>query len=154
MMKLQTFNADSNLLYLIQQVTKQSSADILNYFYSTAMAIIETSLVKSTAQYPRRKLKMCYPNTAIPFQLEVWYNKYYKVDGQDTQVTCNVVFPKIQMHFNNLADIANQIAEAHLLGGKEPKIDPFEAPALRAPGGMRNLIREQKKNVRSTPANS
>jgi hypothetical protein len=92
---------------------------------------------------------MFYPGTAVPFSLEVWYNKYNKMDGEPTHVTCNVVFPKVQQHFNNLADIANQIAEAHLLGEAEPKIDPFECSALRAPGGMRNLIKEQKKNVRA-----
>lgn len=149
-MKLTDFNADNNLLYLIQQVTQQSSADILNYFYCTAVDIMNTSLKKSTADYPRRKLSMFYPGTAIPFTLQVSYNKWQKPDkGDNWPVTCTIVFPKAQARFNNLANIANEIAEAHLLGGAEPKLEPFERPPLRAPGGMRNLIKEQKKNVRA-----
>lgn len=141
-MQINQIRADASLLYAIQRTTKESSADILSYFYKI-ISELHQSAQKSQARVPNRKIKSMYPNTGIPYQMEVYLN------GRDEQGNYNknsvqvyITFPKNQMFIDNLDTLMKDIAETSLLGGELPKVSDFSPPELRAPRGKKHLINE------------
>src|SRR5581483_9269708 len=130
-MKLERFTADGTLLYAIQQYTKEPSADILAYFQRLTLELVE-SLKKSQAQFPTRKLVAMYPSTSIPFSVEVQCDRNFK------SLFVHICFPKKTTYLEGIDKIANEVAEAVLLGGPIPFVEPFRAPYLKAPRGKKH----------------
>ena len=136
-MKIHDLDADGSLLYAIQQSTKQSSADILVYFQHLTKELIN-SLKNSKGRHKKRRLVSFYPSTGIAFQLDVDCWTYH---GEET-VHLSLEFPKLYMRVEGLGRLANELAEAELLGSALPNIPSFRAPELKAPRGKRYLINE------------
>jgi mRNA-degrading endonuclease HigB of HigAB toxin-antitoxin module len=138
--QINQIRADASLLYAIQRTTKESSADILSYFYKIIDELHQSAL-KSQARVPNRNIKSMYPNTGIPYQLEVYISSY-RTGGEKKELYVYITFPKNQMFIKNLDTLMREIAETSLLGSELPRVPDFEAPKLKAPRGKKYLINE------------
>jgi hypothetical protein len=138
-MKINNVRADASLMYAIQRTTKQSSADILSYFYKIIVELHDAAK-KSQARIPKRNIKSMYPETGIPYQLEIYVGGYGSENKSD--VSAYITFPKNQMHIENLDVLMREVAEMSLLGGDIPKVPDFQPPAFKAPRGKKHLINE------------
>jgi len=138
-MRINNVRADASLMYAIQRTTKQSSADILSYFYKIICELNDAAK-SSTAQVPRRNIKSLYPDTGIPYQLEIFLGGYGS--ESKSELSAYITFPKNQMHIDNLDVLMREIAENSLLGESMPDVPSFEAPLFKAPRGKRHLINE------------
>ena len=69
------FIPDSGLMYLIQNVTKQSSDEILGFFYDFGKQVLIIGIDNMEGRNIRKHIEAIYPETAIPFKLLVKGNK-------------------------------------------------------------------------------
>lgn len=142
-MKIEAFTADENLLYAIQTTTKEPTEQVLSYFYQMATEVIKAAQY-SKSQRPYRKLTIFYPNTGIPYTIEVWGWKANYTD-KECNMRVNVFFPKSKMDYDDLGDLVEKIAEAHLLGGDLPKVEPFDKPMFKIPAKMRKFFKDDER---------
>lgn len=68
-----TYRFDKYLMYLIQDVTKKPSAEILNFFYELSRALSEESIkkVKNHQRYLKRTATDYFPDSSVPFHVLV-----------------------------------------------------------------------------------
>jgi hypothetical protein len=136
------FRPDSGLMYLIQQVTKQPTDEILGFFYDFGKQVFLEGMEKKTGRSIRKDIQAMYPNTAIPFKMLVtgYKSTYGGIVGIAGEV--EVTFPDnpTYMDTSKLIDI---IMEKTLLGGSS--LPDFEAPASRTPRMYKDLIAQVLK---------
>ena len=141
-LRIESFQADENLLYLIQVTSGQSAADILSYFHSIANEVAIGAQATKADRISRR-LTAFYPDTSIPICIGVrggW--------REHNRVWITIGFPpKKNKLYGDLAEVTSKIMEARLLGGEEPTVDPFKRPAFRFPSGTKKLFKEQIKKA-------
>lgn len=147
-LKIESFQADENLLYLVQATCNESSADILSYFYSVANEIA-VSAQTTKADKISRRLTAFYPNSTIPICINVrgaWREHH--------RVWITVGFPpKKNKVYGDLAQVIEKIVEARLLGGEEPALTPFTKPGFRFPSGTKKMFKEQIKKAKNGTSN-
>lgn len=143
--KLEQFAVDNNLMYLIQGVTKLPTQDILGYFYSMANTLTEEGLKHCKARQFKRRLDYFYPDTPIPFRLEVWSNygslPLYRTGDVTSplKVHVEVSFPKKAI-YSDVSDMVTQFTEVGLGLVEGEDLPKFDKPATRIPRGMRNKV--------------
>ncbi len=156
-----SLNMDSFLLYLIQQVTGQSSIEIVGFFsdFGRAVAQIGAEKRKGSSSRIRKDIRDFYPGTAIPFKLLVkgykqnhrsvredfidasgkpsW--KWVNIPEEHYQANISVSFPEASTHFDT-AVVDNMLLEKMLLGGDD--LPPFRQPDPRTPKMFKKLIEQ------------
>lgn len=164
-----SLNVDSFLLYLIQQVTGESSVEILGFFndFGRAVAQIGAEKRKSNTQTIRKDIRDFYPKSAIPFKLLIkghyssWRSvkeEYIDANGkvqwkwnniQDPHyfASISVSFPEASQHFDS-GVIDNMLLEKMLLGGDD--LPPFKQPDPRTPKMFKALIEQVLKKGTQT----
>jgi hypothetical protein len=67
------YKLDSCLMFLIQDVSKKPSADIINFFYELATTVCELSFKnkRATQRGFHKNIIDYFPGTSIPFNLKV-----------------------------------------------------------------------------------
>jgi hypothetical protein len=142
MFKVDYFRVDQNLMYLIQNVTKQSTADILCYFNNLALNIAEDYVSRHPTKRINKTLAWHYKDSFIPYKLEVytWYNEEINKNTlRKLYITVN--FP-IKRDCIDAAKMMDSIVEYGLnLDGSE-QLPNFEKPFTRVPAGFKKLLHE------------
>lgn len=155
-----SFITDNFLMYLIQDVTKLPTSDILGFFADLAKAVAEEGvhfMYEQGTSTMRKEIFDFFPGTSIPFSLLVegskyravwWYNpttsKYEERIDLDPIVRkgtycATAGFPD---HTSNVdqTKLADIIMEKAILGACD--MPPFEKPDPRCPKMYRDLMKE------------
>lgn len=124
-------------MYLTQQTTKQSTNEILGFFFDFGKEAVRQILpkLKSSQRSFKRSIEDFYPNTAIPFCLKVEGDITYEKELRYVSITVSFSENK---EFMNTEKIMELIMENALLGGSE--MPDFEPPAARASKGYKTLV--------------
>ena len=138
MIKIAQVRADQNLMYLIQSVTKDSTGDILTYFYNLAMQIAEQCKDKYPDKRINKTLAWHYKDTQIPYSMEMWTSPF-DIDDMVRSVYVGIRFPTKRCVID-MTEAVNRMVECGLnLEGSEP-LPNFEKPFTRVPAGFRKFI--------------
>lgn len=138
-------------MYLIQQVTKQPTAEIIGFFYDFGKQVFITGCENMTGRSIRKDIQLLYPGTAIPVKMLVKADKTYNIWNEQTKRyvsgdgysgTCEVTFPDNPIYMNT-DSIIDMIVEQQLLGGAT--LPDFEAPKSRTPKMYKDLIEQVLK---------
>ncbi len=138
---IRRFDVDSNLMYLIQNITGHSTNQILSYFYSMATSMTDHYLKKNKiARYINKQLKWHYEGyPSIPYNIQV-YSAAVK-DELSIGLYISVKFPKSTTTID-VADMVNKIVESSIgLEGSEP-MPPFDKPITKVPAGFKKFIHD------------
>lgn len=146
--KMLSFRPDAGLLYLIQQVTKKPTDEILGFFYDFGKEVFIIGVQNMAGRSIRKDIQAMYPGTAIPFKILVKGQKSHRAWNQATgqyinkdsySGTLEVTFPDnpTYMDTEKLMDV---IMEKALLGGSH--LPDFEAPKSRTPKLYKDLIEQ------------
>lgn len=144
-----TYKLDQFLMYLIQDVTKKPSAEILNFFYELATQVSQLGF-KAKKGYGGidKQIDDYFPGTSIPFHIRIkghqghnnteWdpvSRTYKQIDnGYTHSAYVEVGFPERNTYIKEdlLSEAAVAIMEKHLLGGDGLDLAPFERPEQSA----------------------
>lgn len=129
-------------MYLIQQTTKQSTNEILGFFYDFGkeIFIIGIDAMKDNQRSIRKQVEAIYPNTNIPFQILVNGSKYHgSISGY-----IEVNFPSNPSYINT-EGLLSAITEQILLGS-DAYLPDFEKPKSRTPKMYKDLIEQVLKD--------
>lgn len=149
--KMLTFRPDAGLMYLIQQTTKQSTDDILGFFYDFGKEVFIVGIknMKHNQRDIRKNIEAIYPGTCIPFHLNVEGGKHYyygaKGDDEDEHKyhgTITATFPNNPTYMDT-EKLIEMIMEKNLLGGSS--LPDFETPKSKTPRMYKDLIDEVLK---------
>lgn len=133
-------------MYLIQQVTKQSTGEILGFFYDFGRQIFIQGCITMSGRSIRKDIKAFYPGTAIPFRILVtgrrvsheWNpitNTYITKDSYSG--TLEVMFPNNATYMNT-EKLMETIFEGQVFGGCT--LPEFEAPKCKTPKMYKSFI--------------
>jgi hypothetical protein len=136
MTRIENFVVDENLMYLIQQVTGDTTEDILFYFFNLASSIIEETFAKSRARQYHRTLGWHYRSTAVPYKLEIygsWMDK--------SKIYVGVKFPQSRSDVD-VATMVNNLVERGLQLDNAESLPKFENPKTKIPQGFKRLLHD------------
>lgn len=148
--KMISFSPDNGLMYLIQNVTKQSSDEILGFFYDFGKQVLIIGIDNMEGKSIRKQIEGLYPGTVIPFKVLVkgrkqdyaWDDasrKYINLKEPAYNGHIEVTFPDNPTYLNT-EKLMELIMEKELLGGSS--LPDFEAPKSRTPKLYRELIKQ------------
>lgn len=135
------FTSDDALMYLIQDVTKLSTEEILGFFYDLGCkfaAIGFEAMEDLRTQSMRKEIIDYFPNTSIPFRMLVKGNKERYAKTQRASI--EISFPK---KFNQIdtKKLIEQVLEVSLLGAA-PTLPPFPKPKTKTPRLYKDIIKQ------------
>lgn len=149
-LKVRSFSIDKALGYLIQGITKDSTQEILTYFYGTAQFVIDDVSRTSKATYIDKNIILFYKETPITYRIRIQGSgpkarSYYDNADFQPQVSIDVTFPKDSSNFE-VAELMNAAVESGLGLTDEHNMPAFDRPNLKTPKSLRQvrLAQEQK----------
>ena len=135
-----SFRPDAGLMYLIQSVTKQNSAEIMGFFFDFGKAVLLQGVEKMEGRSIRKDIRDYYPGTAIPFKLLVEASKYGSEAVKGGSIY--VEFPDNAMYIKT-DELMTMVFERELLGSSG--VPDFEQPKSKTPKMYRELIEQVLK---------
>lgn len=140
-LKVRDYSVDRNLGYLIQQITKDSTQEILAYFYGISTFVINDLAAKSKASWLNKDIILFYKETPISYRIQIsGSGPGYRMDDEDYEpsVSISVKFPnKSEEH--EVGDLMNAVMESGLQLTDEQNMPPFEKPELKTPKCLRQV---------------
>ena len=144
-LKIDEFKVNKSLAYLIQQVTKDSTQEILAYFYGISTFVIEDVYKKSKAHYVNKDIVLFYKETAISFRLKIYCGGIQGVSTHDKKRQAIAVsFPNSE-ESQNITDLMSKVVECGLGLIEEEEMPRFEKPELKTPACLRKIRIEQNE---------
>lgn len=147
--KVRRFEVDRNLGYLIQQSTKDSTQEILTYFYGIASFVMDDILKNSKASWISKDVILYYKDTPIAFKIAL-----HGSDPRQLNVTVmiSVSFPKTSEQFS-ASDLMTSAFETGMGLTDEENMPEFGRPDLKTPKCLRDVRikqNEQRNKASST----
>lgn len=148
------YHLDQFLMYLIQDVTKRPSIEIINFFHELATQVAELGQLKKTGHGIHKKIDDYFPGTSIPFHMELEgrpnraydFNTRKYVDGETFSCLVNVGFPNRSTYIDDkvFEEIGDFLMEKALLGvevpADSPANQPFVRPEVKSPKMYKDLM--------------
>lgn len=138
--KINNFNVNSYVAYMIQQSTGDTTQEILGYFYGIAMFVGEDIAKTSKARWLSKEIVLFYKDSCIPYQIKI--DGGYPTDNIKLNVT--VGFPKKSIQ-QDVTNLMNSIVETGLGLSDDSNMPKFERPALKTPRCLRTVRLAQEK---------
>lgn len=146
------FKADKFLMYLIQDITKLSTSDILGFFADLSKEIAEEGVHYMYEQGTRsmiKKISDFFPGTSIPYHIEISGSNYAhkgesNVPVREASYIVNVCFPT-EMHPVDQVKLSDIIMEKAILGGSD--LPEFAKPDTKCPKMYRDLMKEVQSRL-------
>jgi hypothetical protein len=145
-----SYRIDAFLLHLVQENSKKTSAEILNFFHELSKQVSQIGAEKRTGRGIRKKITDYFPGTSIPFHLDVKGYPRQDYDGstrkysEEYHMHCEVEigFPDEKMYIKEQAldEIAVAIMEKALMDGEEVQMAPFIRPEIKSPKMYKKLM--------------
>lgn len=141
------FAIDKNLAFVIQQVTKESTTDILGYLYGLASYMAEDAVKNSKAMRLNKKAVLMYKDSIVPFKLDISGRYGWRRD-EEVPVFVTVSFPK-ETEYHNCETILNQLTEVGLgLSESVDDLPKFEKPRFFSPKSLKDIrIANEKRFI-------
>jgi hypothetical protein len=147
---------DKWLMYLIQETTKMSTADIMAFFSDLSAAVINLGVQKAAKKNStyrpvagmRKDIRDFFPGTSIPFKMLIkghsYTQRFYSGNGPHvTNVENNVYykcevevgFPESREYLTEeyMKNLTEAMLEHSLLGGTPVSLPAFEKPKSKTP---------------------
>ena len=142
-LKVRSFNVDKALGYLIQGITKDSTQEILTYFYGIAQFVIDDVNKTSKATYIDKNIILFYKETPITYRVRIQGSgpkarSYYDNTDFQPHVSIDVTFPKDSSSFE-VSELMNAAVEAGLGLTDEHNMPAFDRPNLKTPKSLRQV---------------
>lgn len=140
---IRLYDVDRNLGYLIQQITGDSTQEILAYFFRVAQfALVE--IRKSTkARYTQKTITLHYKYTPIPYSIKLFAGGLH----DEPRADISVKFPiKSQQH--DIKELMTSMVESGLELTDTNNLPAFERPELKTPRCLQK-VREAQNEQRS-----
>lgn len=139
MVKIDRFQVDRNIGYLIQQTTKDSTQEILGYFYGITQFVVDNINRKSKANWIAKDIVLFYKETPITYRIQIQGpGPAYNGGARDTNVNVEVTFPKTKED-HDVADLMNAVVESGLDLAEETNMPEFKRPNLKTPACLRQV---------------
>lgn len=149
-----TYRFDQFLMYLIQDVTKRPTIEIINFFHELSNQVAELGQLKRTGNGIHKKIDDYFPGTAIPFHLELEgrpnrkYNYQTRTYDSAESFMCsvNIGFPDRSTYIDDkvFEEIGDFLMEKALLGvdvpADSPANQPFVRPETRSPKMYKDIM--------------
>lgn len=141
--KIDSFTIDKSLGYLIQNLTGDSTQEILGYYYGIAQFYVDNLNEKSSARWLDKNIVLFYKETPITYRIRV------RGPGPGTyreiaNISIDVTFPKDSSEFN-VTELMTAMVESGLGLNDEQNMPMFEKPILKTPAALRKVRLEQEK---------
>lgn len=128
------FKVDNNIAYIIQQVTGDSTQEILGYFYGIATFVGEDIAKSSRASFLSKDIILYYKETAIPFKLRIHGGS----PREKVDMRVEICFPKASAIID-VTDLMNKVVESGLGLCEEEDMAKFSKPLLKSPRCLRSV---------------
>lgn len=160
-----SYKLDSFLMYLIQDVTKRPSIEIINFFHELSTQVAELGQKKRTGRGIHKKIDDYFPGTSIPFFMELegscrYSNQYDPVtrtyqtlEPKTFNCDVHVGFPDRPTYIDAkvFEEIGDFLMEKALLGVDVPADSPANAPFVRPAQRSSKMYKELMDNFAGRP---
>lgn len=136
--KANGFKVNSSLAYLIQQVTKDSTQEILAYLYGVAAFVADEVYKKSKAGYTNKDIILFYKDTPITFRIKMYIGGIQRDNGDRKYWNASVGYPS-QTDDKDITELMNTVVETGLGLTTEEELPKFERPMLKTPACLRKV---------------
>lgn len=134
--KVSSFKVNKSLAYLIQQVTKDSTQEVLGYFFGVSSFVAEEVFKKSKASYTNKDIVLFYKDTPITFKIKMHIGGIQ--NDEKGSWSANVGFPTTAED-QDITELMTKVMETGLGLVEEEVIPPFERPELKTPACLRTV---------------
>ena len=146
--KIEIFTVDKSLAYLIQNITNDSSQEILTYFYGIASFVVDDISKISKAVWLDKKIVLFYKETPISFCIRIkgagpGISKTRFADKHIPLVKIEVSYPSGSSEFE-VAELMNAAVESGLGLADEHNMPQFTRPELKTPRCLRKVRLSQE----------
>lgn len=143
--KVREFKLDKALGYLIQNITGDSTQEILGYFYGISQFVVDDINKSSRARWLDKNIILFYKETPITYRLRISGSGPSSKYSDKPSVSIDVTFPKENSSFD-LTNLMDAIVESGLgLSTEENTMPLFEKPMFKTPKSLRKVRLEQEK---------
>lgn len=144
--KVEQFKVNNSLAYLIQQVTKDSTQEILGYFYGISSFVADEVFKKSKASYVNKDIVLFYKDTPITFRIKLHCGRIQD-DSKPGNWSANIIFPS-ESEDQDITDLMTKVMETGLGLIEEEVIPAFERPVLKTPACLRKvrIAQDEQRN--------
>lgn len=147
--KVLRFDVDRNLGYLIQQITKDPTQEILAYFYGIASFVMDDILKNSKASFISKDVVLYYKDTPITFKIQL---NGSNPRGENVYVRICITFPKTSENFST-TDLMTHALESGLGLIDEENMPEFQRPNLKSPKCLRDVrIKQNEHRNKAQPS--
>ena len=136
-LNVKRFSIDNNIAYLIQQVTNDSTQEILGYFHGIATFVCEDMAKNSKATFPQKDIVLFYKESPVPYRLRIHGYRDYESNNIELHVAVN--FPSKSVD-HDMSSVITKIVEVGLgLSEEGEDMFRFDKPQLKAPRCLRSV---------------
>jgi hypothetical protein len=137
--KVREFKLDTALGYLIQNITGDSTQEILGYFYGISQFVVDDINKSSRARWLDKNIILFYKETPITYRIRITGSGPSSRYSDTPSVGIDVTFPKENSAFD-LTNLMDAIVESGLgLSTEEQTMPLFEKPMFKAPRVLRKV---------------
>ncbi len=142
--RVKEFKVDKAIGYLIQNMTGDSTQEILGYFYGIATFVLEDINKTSKASWLDKNIVLFYKETPITYRIRITGSGPTSRYSEKPSVGIDVTFPKDNSAFD-VTELMNAVVESGLGLTDEQNMPKFEKPTLKTPKALRKVRIEQEK---------
>lgn len=136
--KVKSFRVDKALGYLIQNITNDSTQEVLGYFYGIAQFVIDDINKSSRAAWLDKNIILFYKETPITYRIRITGSGPASRYSDKPSVGIEVTFPKENSAFD-VTELMNAVVESGLGLADEQNMPRFEKPELKTPKALRKV---------------
>lgn len=153
--RVREFKVDKAIGYLIQNITGDSTQEILGYFYGITNFVLEDINKTSKASFLDKNIILFYKETPITYRIRITGSGPTSRYSEKPSVNIDVTFPKENSKFD-VTELMNAIVESGLGLTDEQNMPKFEKPELKTPKALRQvrLAQEDAYELRKQKSDS
>lgn len=139
--KIKSFRVDKAIGYLVQNITGDSTQEILGYFYGITQFVVDDINKSSRARWLDKNIILFYKETPITYRIRITGSGPTSRSSRysDTpSVNVEVTFPKENSSFD-VTELMNAVVESGLGLADEQNMPRFEKPELKTPKALRKV---------------
>lgn len=130
---VRAYDVDRNLGYMIQQITGDSTQEILTYFYRVAQFAILEMAKKTKSSYMDKSIILFYKDTPITFSIKMFIGG---LQTAEPTASITVRFPKCPEQYD-IEELKTSMVESGLELTDSHNLPAFKMPELRTPKCLR-----------------
>lgn len=136
--RIKSFRVDKAIGYLVQNITGDSTQEILGYFYGITQFVVDDINKSSRARWLDKNIILFYKETPITYRIRITGSGPTSRYSDKPSVSVEVTFPKENSAFD-VTELMNAIVESGLGLADEQNMPRFEKPELKTPKALRKV---------------